>query len=138
LREIVDAARCSLAQPKGMDILFSFDAEALVTAEQAVAIGAIASEALINSIKYSHPGDQAGAVNIGCRRTRCNGLVVEIKGAGGGRPREFQAKGSQYRGTGTDLMRTLARSLNANLEIIDGDPGRLIRLELPLPNQPTQ
>jgi two-component sensor histidine kinase len=39
-----------------MDILFSFDAEALVTAEQAAAIGAMASEALINSIKYSSSG----------------------------------------------------------------------------------
>jgi two-component sensor histidine kinase len=85
LREIADAACCSFARSERIKTSFLFDAEVLVTAEQAVAIGAIASEALVNSIKYSHPGDEPGVISIGCKRTMCNGLVVEVKDDGAGR-----------------------------------------------------
>jgi two-component sensor histidine kinase len=131
LREIADAARCSFAHAERMKILFSFDTEVLVTAKQAIAIGAIASEALINSIKYSHPADEPGVVNIGCRRTSCNGLVIEIKDDGAGRARKLPGKGLKLGGTGTDLMGVFAHSLNAKLEIVDGHPGHIVRFQLP-------
>jgi hypothetical protein len=50
LREIADAVRCSLARAERINTLFFFETEALVSSQQAVAIGAIASEALVNSI----------------------------------------------------------------------------------------
>lgn len=135
LREIARAARRSLAPDERMKILFLFDTEALITAQQAVAVGGIASEALVNSIKYSHPDHEPGVISIGCKRARSNGLVIEIRDDGSGRPHEFAAK--QY-GGGTRLMRTLAYSLNATLEIIDGNPGCIVRCELPLSDQRPQ
>jgi two-component sensor histidine kinase len=137
LREIAEAARRSLAHAERMKILFSSDTEAPVTAKQAVAIGAIASEALMNSIKYSHSGDEPVVISIACKRIRRNRLVIEIKDDGVGRPQEFPGK-SQYGGAGIRLMRTLADSLNANLEIIDGHPGHTVRFELALSEQSAQ
>lgn len=131
LREIADAARCAFVHAERMNILFSFETEAWVAAKQAIAIGAIASEALINSIKYSHPVDEHGVINIGCRRTDMDGLVIEIKDDGVGRPHELSSKRLKYRGAGIDLMRALANSLNAKLEIVDGHPGYTVRFELP-------
>jgi two-component sensor histidine kinase len=131
LREIADAARCSIARAERMKILFFSESEALVTAKQAGAIGAIASEALMNSIKYSHSDDEPVIISIVCKRIGCNGLVIEIKDDGAGRPQEFPGK-SQYGGAGIRLMRTLAHSLNGYLEIIDGHPGCTVRFELPL------
>jgi two-component sensor histidine kinase len=137
LREIADAARCSFPHAERMTISFSFDCETLVTAKQAAAIGAIASEALINAIKYSHPIDQLNVITIACRRTNCNGLVIEIKDDGVGRARELTGEGSKHSGAGSDLMRALARSLSATLEFLDGHPGRIVRFELP-PGQITR
>jgi len=138
LREVADAARCSLASAERIKTLFFFDTEAMVTAKQAVAIGAIASEALVNAIKYAHPGGQPCVISIGCKRTRCNGLAIEIKDDGEGRPPDFVNGGTQKGGLGVGLMRTLAHSLNARLEIFDGQPGYIVRFEVPLSDHPTQ
>jgi two-component sensor histidine kinase len=131
LREIADAAHCSLARTQPTTILFLFDTETLVTAKQAAAIGAIVSEAIVNSIKYSHPDGKPGVIKIGCKRRRGDGLVVEVKDDGiGRRPREFA--GERYRASGIGLMQTLAHGLAADLEIIDGKPGYTVRFEVPL------
>lgn len=136
LREVADAACRSFAPSERIKTLFLFDVEALVTAKQAVAIGAIASEALVNSIKYSHPLGEAGVISIGCRRTTCNGLIVEVKDDGVGQPIEFLDKGAQRAGAGTSLMQSLAQSLDAHLEIIKSQTGYIVRLEVPLRDQP--
>jgi len=132
LAEIADAVRCSFAHVDRMKILCSCDTEALVSAKQAIAIGAIASEALVNSIKYSHPVDEPGVICIACRRTSRDGLLIEIKDDGVGRAHELSSKALSHGGAGTDLMRTFAHSLNAKLEIIDGHYGHTVRFELPL------
>jgi two-component sensor histidine kinase len=134
LAEIVEAVRCSFAHVERMNILCSFDTEALVTAKQAIAIGAIASEALVNSIKYSHPFDEPGIICIACSRTSRDGLLIEIKDDGVGRPHELSSKALSHGGAGTDLMRTFAHSLNAKLEMTDGHYGHTVRFELPLFN----
>jgi two-component sensor histidine kinase len=136
LREIAGAAQCSLAPDERIKILFLFDAEALVTAKQAVAIGAIASEAVVNSIKHSHPANEPGVISIGCKRIRCDGLLIEIKDDGVGRLQEHPGK--QWGGAGSDLMRAFAHSLNATLEFVDGHPGHIVRFELPLSDQRPQ
>jgi two-component sensor histidine kinase len=138
LREIADAARCSFAHAERMKFLFSFDTEAVIAAKQAIAIGAIASEALVNSIKYSHPVDEPGVISIGCKRTSRNRLIIEIKDDGAGRARGLAGKGMKYRGAGAGLMQTLAHSLNATLKIIDGHRGHIVRLELPLSDRQVQ
>jgi len=136
LREIVDAACCSFARSERIKTLLLFDTEALVTAKQAVAIGAITSEALVNSIKYSHPGGEPGVISIGCKRTTCNGLVVEVKDDGAGRLPKFLDQGMQHGGTGVNLMQAFAHSLDAHLEIIEGQTGYVVRFEVPLCDRP--
>lgn len=138
LREIADAARCSLARSDRIKTLFLCETDIRVTAKQAVAIGAVASEALVNSIKYSHPGGEPALISVGCKRTKCNGLVIEIKDDGVGRPPQFLDSEKQSGGTGTGLMRTLADSLDGRLDIIDGRPGYIVRLEVPMSDQPIQ
>lgn len=138
LREIADAARCSLARSDRIKILFLFENDALVTPKQAVAIGAIVSEALVNSIKYSHPEDEPVVISIGCKRTQCSKLVIEIRDDGVGRLPRFVNKGTQSGGAGIGLMQTLARSVDADLEIIDDRPGYIVRFQVPLSDQPMQ
>jgi len=138
LREVADAARCSLATAERIKTLFFFDTEALVTAKQAVAIGAIASEALVNSIKYAQPRDKPCVISIGCKRTRSSGLVIEIKDDGLALPPDFVNKVTHDGGRGINLMRTLAHSLNARLEILNGQPGTIVRFEVPLADHATQ
>lgn len=138
LREVADAACRSYASTERIKTSFLFDAEALVTAKQAVAIGAIASEALVNSIKYSHPDGEPGVISIGCKRTTCNGLIIEVKDDGSGQPLEFPDKGTQRGGAGTTLMQSFAHSLDAHLEIIKSQTGYIVRFEVPSLDQVLQ
>jgi two-component sensor histidine kinase len=135
LHEIADAGKTSLADADDLKILLALDTRALLSAKAAVAVGAIVSEALANAIKHSHPPGEAGVICISCKREKCSSLVIEIKDDGLGGLQGTGGERAKENGVGKDLMRTLASSLGASLEIIQGDSGHIVRLELPLSGQ---
>jgi two-component sensor histidine kinase len=132
LREITDAAKCSLSRTDAPQIIFSSDVEVLVPAIQAVVIGAIVAEALLNTAKYSHPPGDTGTVWIICSRSKPGRLLIEIADDGTEWRREPDGEKSRNSGIGTQLMGKLAVSLKAQLEIVRAKPGQVVRLELPL------
>ena len=133
LREIADVAMCSLANIERTEILFNFETPALVSAKQAAAIGLLAGEALINSLKHAHPPEAHGTIWIACKQRGEDTIMVELSDDGVGL--RADASGSQA-GSGIRLMRGLADQLNARLEFINGNRGLTVRLELPaaMPN----
>jgi two-component sensor histidine kinase len=137
LREIVDAAACSLTRPEQTKILCRFETEVVVSAKKAAAIGLFVSEALVNSIKHAHPFDQRGTIWVTCGQTLPATLRIEIADDGGAVPLHFKAtevNATEGRalGSGMRLMRNIADDLGAHLEFIKGKPGHTVRLELPL------
>lgn len=135
LREIADAVSCSLPQEQNPDILFLLDVRVLLAAEQAAVIGAIVSEALFNSIKHAHPRGARPTICVGCRRTRPDRLLIEIEDDGVPWPHLLAGHAMSTGGAGTRLMRTLAHSLDAELEFADANPGYAVRIDLPVPDQ---
>ena len=132
LREIMDAATCSLTNAEHTKIECSFEGETTVSAKQAAAIGLFVAEALVNAIKHAHPLDQSGTICISCKHAETAGLLIEIRDDGIGAPLDFAAMDRPANGTGARLMRSIARDLGAQVEFIKGSPGQIVRLELPL------
>jgi two-component sensor histidine kinase len=129
LREIVDAVTCSLTDAEHTKIVCSFGEQATVSAKQAAAIGLFVGEALVNSIKHAHPMDESGTIWI--KRAATASLLVEIIDDGAGTSLDFDAAAPQTIGSGARLMRGIAHDLGAELAFIKGNPGQIVRLELP-------
>lgn len=132
LREIMDAAICSITNPEHTKIECSFEGETTVSAKQAAAIGLFVAEALVNAIKHAHPLDQSGTICISCKHAETAGLLIEISDDGIGAPLDFAATDRPANGAGARLMRSIAHDLGAQVEFIKGSPGQIVRLELPL------
>jgi two-component sensor histidine kinase len=131
LREIVDAVTCSLTDAEHTKIVCSFGEQATVSAKQAAAIGLFVGEALVNSIKHAHPLDQSGTIWINCKRAATASFLVEIIDDGAGTSVDVGAPAKQTIGSGARLMRGIAHDLGAELAFIKGNPGQIVRLELP-------
>jgi two-component sensor histidine kinase len=131
LREIVDAVTCSLTDAEHTKIVCSFAEQATVSAKQAAAIGLFVGEALVNSIKHAHPMDESGTIWINCKRAATASLLVEIIDDGAGTSLDCDAAAPQTIGSGARLMRGIAQDLGAELAFIKGNPGQIVRLELP-------
>lgn len=58
-------------------------------------------------------------------------MVIEIIDDGVGLLPDFNSTDKRAAVWGTRLMRTIAHGLNAKLEFAKGDPGQIVRLELP-------
>jgi two-component sensor histidine kinase len=131
LREIVDAVTCSLTDTEHTKIVCSFGEQATISAKQAAAIGLFVVEALVNSIKHAHPMDESGTIWINCNRAGTASLLVEIIDDGAGTSLDVDAPALQRIGSGARLMRGIAHDLGAELAFIKGNPGQIVRLELP-------
>lgn len=131
LREVVDAVTCSLTDAEHTKIVCSFGEQATISAKQAAAIGLFVVEALVNSIKHAHPMDESGTIWINCNRAGTASLLVEIIDDGAGTSLDVDAPALQRIGSGARLMRGIAHDLGAELAFIKGNPGQIVRLELP-------
>lgn len=131
LREIVNAVTCSLTDAEHTKIVCSFGEQATVSAKQAAAIGLFVGEALVNCIKHAHPLDESGTIWINCKRAATANLLVEIIDDGAGTSLDLDADAPQTIGSGARLMRGIAHDLGAELAFIKGNPGQIVRLELP-------
>jgi two-component sensor histidine kinase len=138
LREVADAVRCSLPLNETPKVSFLFDTKVQLPAKQAVVIGAIVSEALFNSAKHAHPQGDRASIRIGCRRSKPDKLLIEIEDDGIAWQHDHLGKGRRDGGAGSQLMRTLAFSLSAELEFVHKNPGYTVRFEQPLSDQPSQ
>ncbi|HWL81704.1 MAG TPA: histidine kinase dimerization/phosphoacceptor domain -containing protein [Roseomonas sp.] len=97
-------------------------------ADDAVAIGLIVTELLTNAAKYG-----AGAVDLQCRRQPDGGLLLTVRDAGGGLPRDFVP--AEATGLGMVLIHGLSQKLGGTLRwsAPEGAPGLLVTLDLPAP-----
>lgn len=101
----------------------------LVTSTVNMAVGQIVTEALMNSLKYAYPEDQAGEIIVRSAPTVSGEQLIEVadRGVGGA----AAALSASARSFGVRLMRGLARQENIELNFIAAAPGLLVQLVLP-------
>lgn len=135
LRQIVDAATCSLTNGARTRIICKFEGRNTVSAKHAAAMGLFVSEALVNSIKHAHHVDESGTICVSCRRSERGSLLIEIMDDGVGPPSSFRAFPKSETGAGARLMSGIANDLGAYLTFEKSNPGQIVRLEIPAPTE---
>ena len=133
LRQIVDAATCSLTNSARTRIVCKFEGRTTVSAKRAAAMGLFVSEALVNSIKHAHRMDESGTICVSCRRLERGSLLIEIMDDGVGLPSSLRASPQSEPGAGARLMLSIAHDLGAYLTFEKSNPGQIVRLEVPGP-----
>jgi two-component sensor histidine kinase len=131
LREIADAAMCSLAGAERTEFSFDLNPHYITSPKQGVAIGLLVGEAITNALKYAHPAGVAGKIQISSRENPDGRFVIEIADDGVGLPEGFDPTVSS--GKGLRLMRALAEQLGGRLDFEQGLIGLSVRLEVPPP-----
>jgi len=85
----------------------------------ALPCGLIVNEVLSNALKYAFPGDKSGEVQIGLGREASGKVHLLIADNGIGLPCGFDWQASPT--LGLRLVRTLARQIEANMQITSGN-----------------
>jgi two-component sensor histidine kinase len=98
-------------------------------AEIAQPIALMVNEIIMNSIKHAHPTGIPVEIAIRCDRDAKGQTIVEIGDDGVGLPENFDPR--KQGGTGLHLVRTLASSVGALLEIDSDCLGTRFRITLP-------
>jgi two-component sensor histidine kinase len=118
-----------LAPQARIGIVHRLMAKCPARAEQVQPVALIVGEVIMNAIKHAHPTGLPVEISIYCGRDANNRTVVEIEDDGIGLPENFDTK--KGGGVGLRLIRRLAESLSADLEIASDSLGTSFRLTLP-------
>lgn len=92
---------------------------------QAIPLGLIINESIVNAIKYAFPGGRKGIVSISLQHDDDNHLLLDISDNGIGLPAGLDAM--KHNSLGLNLVRGLAKQLNGDL-IITGNNGLAIKI----------
>jgi two-component sensor histidine kinase len=111
-------------------IVHRLDCRAPVKAETAQQAALIVNEVVMNAIKHAHPTSLPIEIAICCGRDAKGRIAVEVNDDGIGLPEAFDPK--KDGGLGFRLMRLLAASMHAELDIRSDCLGTSVRLVLPV------
>jgi PAS domain S-box-containing protein len=96
--------------------------------DKAIPCGLVLNELITNALKHAFPDGRAGTIRVDVRREPEGGLRLEVSDDGVGLPAGLDAQSCST--LGLVLVRTLARQLDARLEI-EGSGGTTFRLSVP-------
>jgi two-component sensor histidine kinase len=102
-------------------------ASALVSLDDAIPLGLIAAELMINAFKHAFSDRTYGCVRVRFQR-EAEGLILEVADDGVGLPADFNFE--QGKTLGLRLIRSLARQLRAEVSA-ESAPGATIRVRVP-------
>lgn len=137
----------SIAMPEYTDDLVSYARESFDTGNrirfqqsveplnldvsQAILLGLIINECIVNAIKYAFPEGRKGIVSISLAHDHDHHLVLKIADNGVGLPDGFELK--ENNSLGLDLIRGLTRQLNGKISF-DNVTGLRISIRFPVTN----
>jgi len=98
--------------------------EATVSSHEAVSLGLIVTELVINALKHAFPRGRGGAILVGYR-VEPEGWTLSVTDNGVGRP---PPSPSANVGLGTSVVKALAQQLGARVVMTDAAPGTKVAL----------
>jgi two-component sensor histidine kinase/CHASE3 domain sensor protein len=96
--------------------------------DRTVSLGVIVTEWVTNAFKYAYPGGK-GQIRIRLKRNTDDRVELRIEDDGVGRKSDQAPKGT---GLGTRLVSALASGLGAQIAYLEGNPGTIATLVLPI------
>jgi two-component sensor histidine kinase len=100
-----------------------------VRSDQVLPLTQIVAEVVTNALKHAHPGGEAGAILVRCRKDDMGAALIEIIDDGAGLPETFNPQTDG--GLGFRLLQALGRKLGALIAFESTKPGLRFRLTLP-------
>lgn len=97
----------------------------VVSSRMSVSLGLIVTELVINALKYAFPSGRTGRIEIGYEAHGPN-WTLSVRDDGVGMPDDPTLIRT---GLGTDIVRALARQLQATVDVAPANPGTVVFIE---------
>lgn len=125
LKKLCEALSGSMVREQRPIVLSVEAGPGSVHSEQAVSIGLIVTELVINALKYAFPGDMTeGRVVVGYE-VKGKSWILSVSDNGGGMQEQSDQKST---GLGTALVKALAQQLEAKVDVKTGDTGTIVSI----------
>lgn len=125
LKKLCEALSGSMV-PEQRPIVLSVEAgPGSVHSEQAVSIGLIVTELVINALKYAFTGDMTEGRVVVRYEVKGKGWILSVSDNGGGMHEKSDQKST---GLGTALVKALAQQLEAKVDVKTGDTGTIVSI----------
>jgi two-component sensor histidine kinase len=129
LHDIAEAAIGSMSRAGDMALGQTVGDACAMAAHQALPVGFIVGELVTNAVKYAHPADVKGRVELSCHARPEGAILIQIADDGVGMPENFDPE--RDGGLGMRMVRMLANQLGANLAFDSMPIGLTVRLLIP-------
>ncbi len=97
-----------------------------VISHQAVSIGLIVTELVVNALKHAFPGEKKNAAIVVSYRVSDTDWKLAVFDNGGGKPNLSQ--GEKKGGLGTSLVKSLSKQLDAGVETVSNSHGTAVTI----------
>jgi two-component sensor histidine kinase len=125
LKKLCEALSVSMVREQRPIVLSVEAGPGSVHSEQAVSIGLIVTELVINALKYAFPGDMTeGHVVVGYE-VKGKSWILSVSDNGGGMQEQSDQKST---GLGTALVKALAQQLEARVDVKTGNTGTIVSI----------
>jgi two-component sensor histidine kinase len=123
LSKLCDTLTGSMVREKDSVALKVVADEGTATSEQAVSIGLIVTELVINALKHAFPANmKSGTISVGYE-VKGGDWKLSVSDNGVGMPEKLN---KEQTGLGTTLVKALAQQLEAQVETVTSDKGTVI------------
>jgi two-component sensor histidine kinase len=96
----------------------------IADSEVSVSLGLIVTELVINALKHAFPDQRSGKISVDYHSSQL-GWTLSVSDDGVGMP---SATEETHSGLGSTIVQALARKLDANVEILDTNPGTRVSI----------
>jgi two-component sensor histidine kinase len=128
LEGVARSALEAMTVGKQFELELEFEPGCLVAADQALNLGLLVGELIINAIKHSHPAGSKGRIEAGCALAR-DGIVAWVRDDGVGLPEAFDLEHDG--GIGMRTLRLIAQQVGVEVDFASGDIGLTVHIQAP-------
>jgi len=125
---VVHSAVDAMTDGKQFDLDLAFEPGCLIDSDQALNLGLLIGELIVNAIKHSHPARSKGRIDVGCA-SQPHGILVWVRDDGVGLPEGFDLNcdGS----VGMRTLRIIAQQTGIELDFLSSEIGLTVQLQIP-------
>ena len=124
LTKLCDSLGASMIREARPLLLQVIADEAVITSHEAVSLGLVVTELVINALKHAFPSAEGGLISV-AYRVEPQGWTLSVSDDGVGMPADPSAAKA---GLGTSIIAGLAKQLGAKVESSDAAPGLRVAL----------
>ena len=123
-RSSIDA----MTDARQFELEMEFEPGCVIEADQALNLGLLVGELIINAIKHSHPAGSRGRIEAGCSRAR-DGICAWVRDDGVGLPEGFYLEHDG--GIGMRTLRLIAQQVGVEVDFLSGEIGLTVDIRVP-------